>query len=52
MDQKDPPNLVFALDDTFSGVGAELDIHSGRGGGFPLPPSRGHQIVIDVDTWL
>ena len=42
MDQKDPPNLVFALDNTFSGVGAELDIHSGRGGGFPLPPSRGH----------
>ena len=39
MDQKDPPNLVFALDNTFSGVGAELDIHSGRGGGsrYPLP---------------
>ena len=32
MDQNDPPNLVFALDNTFSGVGAELDIHSGRGG--------------------
>ena len=44
MDQKDPPNLVVALDNTFSGVGAELDIHSGRGGGVPLPPSRGHYI--------
>ena len=40
MDQKDPPNLVFALDKTFSGVGAELDIHSGRGG-FPATPFLG-----------
>ena len=46
MDQKDPPNLVFALDNTFSGVGAELDIHSRRGGGFTLPPSRGHHMGL------
>ena len=33
-------DLVFALDNTFSGVGAELDIHSGRGG-VPATPSLG-----------
>ena len=41
MDQKDPPNLVFALDNTFSVVGAELDIHSRRGGGVPATPFPG-----------
>ena len=49
MDQKDPPNLVFALDNTFSGVGTELDIHSGRGG-FPLPPSWGHHKGLELMT--
>ena len=40
MDQKDPGKLVFALHNTFSGVRAELDIHSLRGG-VPATPFPG-----------
>ena len=52
MDQKDPPNLVFALNNTFSGVGAELDIHSGRGGvpATPFPGTPHMQCGFDDST--
>ena len=68
MDQKDPPNLVFALNNTFSGVGAELDIHSGRGGvpatpfpgtphreswnGTTCPHIKTFQVMKKLMTWL